>query len=360
MISDKDAAVGLSYLDCVGPKSMMRMEFFFGCLSEAWSGSPAALREALGVKLGEKVYQHCRNFSLQQAYEDIYKAGIRVIELNEADYPARIRAIFDPPRILYLKGKVPSEEFSVAIGMVGARNCTTYGRTVAYNLAKELGEAGVLIVSGLARGIDTESHKGAVAGGSTTWAVLGCGVDICYPAENKLLYDQIASAGAIWSEFPLGKPPLPFNFPRRNRLISGLVDGVVVVEAAEKSGTLITVDFALEQGRDVYAVPGNITSPVSKGTNRLLQQGAKLMTRASDILEDYGMAFSIVKPGEMADLTEIERSVVDGVVVQSTIDDIIATTGLPAESVRATLVRLELKGLLRMVPDGHYVKIANI
>jgi DNA processing protein len=360
MITDKDAAVGFSYLDCVGPKSILRMEDFFGCLAEAWSGSPAALREALGAKQAEQVYQHCHNFSLQKAYDVIYRQGVRVIELNEADYPARIRAIFDPPRILYLKGAAPLREFPVAIGMVGARNCTSYGRAVAYNLAKELGEAGVLIVSGLARGIDTESHKGAVAGGSVTWAVLGCGVDICYPAENKLLYDQIVSTGAIWSEFPLGKPPLPFNFPRRNRLISGLVDGVVVVEAAEKSGTLITVDFALEQGRDVYAVPGNITSSVSKGTNRLLQQGAKLMTKAADILEDYRIAPAISIPREAINLSAVEQSVVDGVVVQSTIDDIIATTGLPAENVRAALVRLELKGLLRMVPDGHYVKIANI
>lgn len=199
-------------------------------------------------------------------------------------YPERLKAIPDAPAGLYVMGKLPAEP-DIAVAVIGARECSDYGRYVAERLGTFLGERGVTVISGMARGIDGISQWAALEAGGTSIGVLGCGVDICYPAKNRKLYDRLLEQGAVLSEYPLGTPPRPMNFPARNRIVSGLADAVVVIEARNKSGTLITVDMALDQGREVFVVPGRITDGLSEGCNRLIKQGAGLLLSPEELLE---------------------------------------------------------------------------
>ena len=215
------------------------------------------------------------------------KNNIDLITIYDEIYPSKLKGIYDPPPILYIKGnkEILNEK---ALSIVGCRDCTKYGEIIARKLAYNLSLHNINIVSGLAKGIDSFSHIGALKAKGKTIAVVGCGLDIVYPKENiKLFNEIIKSKGAIVSEHVIGTKPISYNFPKRNRIISGLSDGVIVVEAKQKSGTLITTDFALEQGKEIYAVPGNITSPNSYGTNELIKQGAKVVTTIEDILEDF-------------------------------------------------------------------------
>lgn len=226
-----------------------------------------------------------RQFNPQDLEEQLYGKGIKIVIPEEDGYPDLLKQLTDAPPLLYYKGHLSPGKESLAI--VGARRATAYGRAAAEALAKEISGQGIIVTSGLARGIDTAAHQGALAEQGITWAVMGCGLDYMYPPENKKMADEIiANHGAIWSEFSPGTPPEPRLFPMRNRLISGMSRGVVVVEAALKSGALITVDFALEQGREVFAVPGPIFSQTSRGTNNLIRQGAKLIEGYEDILTE--------------------------------------------------------------------------
>jgi len=213
------------------------------------------------------------------------KEHIRIVSIFDESYPTNLKNIFSPPILLYVKGKLLTRDVA-GVAMVGSRRPTPYGRLTAERLSAELAGRGITVVSGMARGIDTATHKSALKAGGRTIAVLGSGLDIIYPAENRALAEQIASSGAVISEFPMGTRPLRKNFPRRNRVISGLSLGVVVVEAAQKSGSLITAGFALDQGREVFAVPGKIDSYASKGTHSLIKQGAKLVEDSEDIIEE--------------------------------------------------------------------------
>jgi DNA processing protein len=214
------------------------------------------------------------------------KNNISIINIFDYDYPSKLKVIYDPPITLFVKGnKEILNENSIAI--VGCRDASLYGKNTAENIAYELAKNNINVVSGLARGVDTHSHIGAINGNGKTIAVLGSGLDIVYPPENRLLYNKILENGAIISEYIVGTRPTPANFPVRNRIISGLSDGVIVVEAKKKSGSMITTDFALEQGKELYAVPGNIDSERSEGTNELIKQGAKLYTNINDVLEDF-------------------------------------------------------------------------
>ena len=214
------------------------------------------------------------------------KNNIQIIKITDKEYPEKLKQIYDPPKILYVKGnKNILNEKSIAI--IGTRMCSMYGKVIAEKISYELAKENIITISGLARGIDTYAHLGTVKAERKTIAVLGCGIDRVYPEENKILAEEIIKkGGAIISEYAIGTKPERMNFPRRNRIISGLSDGVLVVEARQRSGTFITVDFALEQGKEVYAVPGNINSATSTGTNELIKQGAKVATGANDILED--------------------------------------------------------------------------
>lgn len=227
---------------------------------------------------------------MEEEYYRLAEKGIRFITHLDPDYPSRLLSMYDFPAALYVKGDLPKED-EPAAAIIGARECSAYGRQTAEHMAKELAEAGVTIISGLARGIDGAGHKGALDGGGKTFAVLGCGVNICYPRSNYSLYTQIGEQGGLISEYPPDTPPLARNFPMRNRIISGLSDAVLVIEARKKSGSLITAQTGLDQGKDIYAVPGRITDSLSEGCNQLIASGAFVLLSAENLLENMGISY---------------------------------------------------------------------
>jgi DNA processing protein len=271
-----------------------------------------------------------------------------------------LKQIYDPPPVLYVKGeKYMFNNSSLAV--VGSRKSSTYGRNVAISFAKELASMEVNIVSGMARGIDSFAHKGAIDAGGPTTAVLGCGIDIVYPPENEKLMKKIFECGCVISSFPLASPPLSANFPARNRIISGLSLGTIVIEAAKKSGSLITADFALEQGREVFAVPGSIFSPYSRGTHKLIKQGAKLVENIDDILDELFLERLNNKKEEyntdLQNLSVIEKAVYELIDYEPTqIEQLISRAQRNSREVNAILTRLELKGYISALPGGYFVR----
>lgn len=283
---------------------------------------------------------------------------VEALRPDDPRYPAALRTIADPPQMLYVRGALRDEDRS-AVAVVGSRRASAYGAAVAEWLGRELARAGVTVVSGLARGIDGAAHRGALQAGGRTVAVLGCGPDVVYPPEHRRLMAQLIESGAAISEYPPGTPPLKHHFPRRNRLISGLSLGVVVVEGREDSGALITADCALEQGREVFAVPGPVLVPTSALPNRLLQQGAKLVTTVEDILEELRLPKS--QPHAAASAIPLEGA--EAAVYARLLDplhvDILALRcGLPASEVGRVLLALELRGLVRALAGQRYVRAA--
>lgn len=286
----------------------------------------------------------------------------RVVTWRDADYPAYLKQIYDPPAVLFVKGRLP-DETETPFAVVGSRVPSLYGRMTCERLSAGLSRHGLTIVSGMARGIDGIAHRSALSSGGRTIGVLGCGLDVVYPAEHRRLYGDVAGSGALVSEFPMGTPPDAHNFPRRNRLISGMSLAVLVVEAREKSGALLTAKLALEQGRDVFAVPGNIDSPRSRGPNLLIQQGAKLVLDPEDIVEELvgplgGVRPSAVSPPAEDHLSREERLVLDGVLPSAPrhVDAIAAECGFPTSKVVAALLGLELAGLVRQLPGNQFVR----
>lgn len=292
------------------------------------------------------------------------KAQAEIIARQDEAYPELLRNIDDPPILLYVKGNV-SLLRSACLGVVGSRAATVYGLRVAAELAKSLCRRGLTVVSGLALGVDAAAHKGALLANGATVAVLGCGLDVVYPRQNNSLYEEIACRGALVSEYRFGSLPEAFRFPARNRIISGLSLGVVVVEAARKSGSLITAGFALEQGREVFAIPGRIDSLRSEGAHRLLKEGAKLVHTVDDILEEItfvsGTGASFSEPakggGGGAPLTDEEKHFIAFLdVYPQTMDEITRRCGLPVQKTNELLLMLELKGVVESLPGNQYQK----
>jgi len=294
---------------------------------------------------------------LTREYRLIKKLGVKLIPCTDPLYPLNLSHIYDPPFLLYVRGSLKKED-ERAVAVVGTRRATGYGKIAARRLARELAREGITVVSGMARGIDTAAHEGALDEGGRTIAVLGCGIDLVYPPENKSLMEEIIKKGAVISEFPLGTRPFAHNFPRRNRIISGLSKGVLVVEAPLKSGALITTDYALEQGREVFAVPGTITSPYSKGTNRLIKEGAKIVEDVSDILEELNLVSAGEdKPKIDLQLSFEEKSVLDYLSSEPVhIDEVVKKTQLPVARVGDILMRLQLKGMVRELPGKLFIR----
>jgi DNA processing protein len=289
------------------------------------------------------------------------EAGVRIVPFIDPCYPARLRAIADPPPLLYIKGEISAVD-EKAVAIVGSRSASDYGRKVARNICRGLASLGFTVVSGMARGIDGTAHESALDGGGRTIAVLGSGVDRIYPPEHGRLYERISGQGAVISELPLGTGPLAFNFPARNRLISGLALGVVVVEATEKSGSLITAALALEQNREIFAVPGEVGSSRSRGAHRLIRQGAKLVENVDDILEE--IAPQLARPEaasrprrELAQSCSENTRKIFGLLQERIlhIDDIIQASGQAPAQVLPILLELELQGLVRQLPGKRYV-----
>ncbi len=326
------------------------------------NGCSAALADAI-----RKGPDHEARRKIDQELAALQRASIHVRTILDSDYPARLRMIPDPPPLLYTSGTL-LEGDQLAVAVVGSRRGTEAGRAVTEEFARELAQAGCTVVSGLARGVDAAAHRGAIAGGGRTIAVLGCGVDLTYPPEHDRLRREIDLHGAVLSELPLGSPPHSGHFPRRNRIISGLSLGVIVTEAAINSGSLITARLAADQGREVFALPGFVKSGTSRGTNALLKEGATLVESAQDVLDvlepqlDPWLRARLTRIAPSAPspepLSDQERAVANALSEEpSTIDNVVEATKLPVASVMAALLSLELKRLIRQSPGQRYSRV---
>ncbi len=296
----------------------------------------------------------------EEEFKTLQRAGIRTLWLKDPAYPHALANIHQPPAILYVRGELRPED-DQALAIVGSRRASPYGLLNAERMARELADLGLTIVSGLARGVDAAAHKGALAAGGRTLAVLGCGLDICYPPEHSSLLAKIESRGAVISEYPVGTRPYPGHFPHRNRIISGLSLGTLVVEAAEHSGSLITAQLALDQGREVFAIPGNLGSDNSRGTNRLIKAGAKLVEQVEDILEELEPHLRIGRQTRRRAagpaLDPVESNLYDLLSQEPRhIDELISKTAFSTAQVSGALLQLELKGTVRQLSGQLYVR----
>jgi len=342
--------VGFNLVRGIGAVRLRGLLDFFGSLEVAWQAPADALHAAgLSPKIVENLLKVRAENLAERAWEYTQRKNIRVMTWDDADYPARLLQIDQPPPVLYVRGELTAQDhFAVAI--VGTRHVTGYGRQVTEELAACLAHNGISVVSGLARGVDGLAHETAIKSGGRTAAVLGCGVDIIYPPEHRGLAEKIEQQGAIISDYAPATKPDAANFPPRNRIISGLAMGVVVVEAGEESGALITATFAAEQGREVFAVPGNIHAPQSKGTNRLIRDGATPMLKPEDVLEALQLKHApqqqqarLLLPAD-----ETEAALI-GLLANEPlhVDEICRRSGMSVEKISAALVMMELKGMVR-------------
>lgn len=345
----------------IGRSHFALMEKRFGDLSEAWRAGESELREA-GMDAGAlaQVAERRPAIDPDRELERLDEVGVRAVTWHDDEYPPRLREFTDKPPLLFVRGELlPEDERSIAV--VGTRRASPYGREMAQRLATDLARAGVVVVSGLARGIDGIAHRAALDAGQRTIAVMGSGMDTIYPAEHSNLASEIAANGAVITEFALGTQPNPGNFPRRNRIMAGMTLGTLVVEAPEKSGALFTAKYAIEDNRDVFAVPGNALSPGSRGANRLIRDSAaKLVMDSNDILEELNID-SVGAQMELAALIpqdENEAAVLSHVSYDiAHIDEIVRNSGLPITTVSGALSMMELKGLVKQVGGMNYVRI---
>jgi DNA processing protein len=350
--------VGFSLIPRIGRVKLSLLESHFGDLKSAWQASPGELKKAGLDKGSANAVNYWRDkISLDAEMEKLGRYGVKVVTSHDPDYPTRLKEIYDYPPVLYIRGKLlPQDEWCLAV--VGTRRSTVYGRQAAEEIVTDLARNKITIVSGLARGIDSIAHQSTLEAGGRTIAIAGCGLDIVYPAENAALARDIIKQGALISEFPLGTRPKADNFPRRNRILSGLSLGVLVVEADETSGAMITAHLALEQNREVFAVPGSILSPASRGTNHLIQEGAKLVRSYTDILEELNLT-AVAQQMELTELlptSETETLLLKQLSTEPThIDEVCRSSGLPVATVSGTLAMMELKGLVKQAGTMNYI-----
>jgi DNA processing protein len=352
--------VGFNLVKGIGAVRLRALLEYFGSLAMAWEAPAEALAAAgLSAKIIENLQTTRRQINLENYLMGIDKKGIQVLTWEDQAYPARLKEIEQPPPVLYMRGTLTAEDHW-AVAVVGTRRTSSYGKQVAEELGTYLAENGVTVVSGLARGIDSIAHSAAVKAKGRTIAVLGSGVDCIYPPEHQPLAAKIITQGCLLSDYPPGSPPDSINFPARNRIISGLSLATVVVEAGDTSGALITATFAAEQGRDVLAVPGNIFSPQSKGTNRLILQGARPLLVMQDVLEVLNLTqisqHQAARQVLPADATEARLLQILGY-DPLYIDEICSQSGLSIEKVSAALAMMELKGMTRQVGGMSYIII---
>jgi DNA processing protein len=350
--------VGFSRIPRIGRVKLSRLENQFGSMEEAWRAADDELSRAGLDKGSVKAIVDWRpKISLDEEMEKLERHGIKAFSYHDDGYPARLKQIYDYPPILYVKGSLlPQDEWCLAV--VGTRKATVYGRQAAEEIVSDLARNKITIVSGLARGIDSIAHRSALEAGGRTIAVFGCGLDMVYPAENASLAKSIATNGALISEFPLGTEPRRENFPLRNRIMSGLSLGVLVVEAGDSSGAMITARLALEQNREVFAVPGSILSPSSRGTNNLIQEGAKLIRDYTDILEELNLRAVAhqIELKEVIPASDTETLLLKQLSAEPThIDEVCRGSGLPIATVSSTLAMMELKGMVRQVGTMSYI-----
>ena len=369
--------LALKKVEGVGNLAFKTLVEALGSPAKVFAASYDTLKRIPGI--GDKTAAQIKSFddwkACEKELERVRRAGMTLLTFQDADYPRRLLNIYDFPPLLYVKGTLSNEDIPIAV--VGSRQASPYGRFTTERLCRELALRGIVVVSGMARGIDSAAHSGALAGRGRTIAVLGSGPDVIYPPENEALHLKIVANGAVISEYPFGTPPNAANFPARNRIISGLSLGVVVVEAGMKSGSLITARIALEQGREVFAVPGAIDASGSRGTHRLLKEGAKLIEGVDDILEEIlpqlqgaGLVPPAAHPSPEAipgamtsdgagleSLSERERLVFSALAgAPVDVNTLVHATGLTVQEVITVLLQLELNGLVRQMPGNRYLR----
>jgi DNA processing protein len=353
------ACIGLGLLPGIGPRTIRQWLESAGSGAEAWRTVPTL---AGRHRNAQTIIAARRTLDPQAVLARARSQGTTVIAMTDPSYPVPLLAIPDPPPALFVRGEIGT---AATVAVVGSRRATPYGRAVTERLTTDLAAAGICIVSGLARGIDGIAHEAALDAGGRTVAVLGSGVDVIYPREHRRLADAISSRGALVSEFAPGTPPLPGFFPRRNRLISGLAMGVVVVEGAEDSGALVTVDYALDQGRDVFAVPGSIFSNKSRAPHELLRQGARLVESGAEVLQELGLADPAAARGAGREIKEElvgkdeERVLTLLTGGPRPLDELIDESTLPAGKVAAAVTRLEMRGLVETLPGQIVMRTAR-
>lgn len=360
-MSDLKYWLGFNAVSGIGPAKIQALLGYFGDLEPAWRATESQLRDiGFDVRAIESLRETRQTLDLDRLAGQVEANGAHVLTWNDSDYPALLRQIPAAPPVIFVRGSFePVDQWAVAI--VGTRRLSAYGRLVAHDLATGLARNGITIVSGLARGIDGVAHRAALEADGRTIGVMGCGIDRVYPPEHRdLAHAIVAGRGAIVTDFPMGTEPSSANFPARNRLISGLSLGVLVIEAGERSGALITARFALEQDREVFAVPGNINSPVSVGANRLIQQGAKLVTGIEDILEELNLRMAGEQAAAQVVLPESaeEAALLSQLSTQPLhVDDLGRLTGMPSYLISSTLTMMELKGMVQQVGGMNYVRL---
>ncbi len=368
--------IALNCVPGIGSITGRRLVEAFGTPQRIFGATEERLRAVAGIgsELARRIATYPVEEALEREVEAVEKAGATVCTWGDEDYPETLTTLYDPPPVLYVRGTLMASD-ALAIAVVGTRRPTAHGRSMAERLAGELAALGVTVVSGLARGIDGLAHRAALAAGGRTLAVCGHGIDLVFPREHRSLAEAIAERGALISEFPMGTPPNRYNFPRRNRIIAGLALGTVVVEAAADSGSLITASFALEQGREVFAVPGSATTGTNRGAHRLIRQGACLIEGVEDIIEALPLHIRPMleagppandgtspKPQPAAAITSHIPNICaeEGsllALIQNeacSIDRMIEASGLAPSAVSGLLVQLELKGLVARGPDSCY------
>ncbi|MGE4282507.1 MAG: DNA-processing protein DprA [Clostridia bacterium] len=357
----------LTNLSGVGSVKVSKLLEYFKSPEMIWQAGKSELQACIGIN--GHIMEKLSNKNLDAAKKilhDTQRLEIDIVTINDLRYPELLKRTYDPPGILYFKGKMPKADV-VSVAVVGARKASIYGKNIAEKISSQLAERGICVVSGMARGIDTYSHKGALKAGGETVAILGCGIDIVYPKENEELMYYIIKNGAVVSEYPPGTFPSQCNFPARNRIISGITLGTIVVEAGERSGSLITADFALEQGREVFAVPGNIDNYYSIGTNNLIKQGAKLVTCIEDIFEElpinpvqYYHTNNIEEDNSLLHLGLSDDETIIFAHMSGTplhIDELCRSVGFSVQKIYSILTLLEMKGLIQQIPGKYFAKV---
>lgn len=361
----------------VGPVTFHKLVKHFGSVEQVLGAPAGRLAEVDGIghRTAGQIAASIDKFDVKAELTLCEKLGVYIVHIQDERYPPTLKRIYDPPPVLYVKGTFARQD-NLAIAIVGSRRCSLYGREQASRFGHLLASAGVTIVSGMAFGIDTAAHRGALAAAGRTIAVQGCGLANIFPPENRKLFELISQSGACISELPLTYEPLSENFPPRNRIIAGLSIGVIVVEAGLGSGALITAHAALESGREVMAIPGKIDSPLSRGSHKLLKQGAKLVESIDDVMEALGYVGRDLKPyastaarqaaekvetplfdASQLNLSENEKTIYDCLDTDPLhIEDIIARTNLPVGSINAALISLRLKGLIKQLPGNSFRK----
>ncbi len=371
-MDDRERLIVLNAIPDIGTIRVRRLLESFGTLRELFAAGEARLQqvEGIGPVLARRIASACQKTQLAAEELQLAKdAGCSVVTMLDDGYPTPLKNLPDPPLVLYMKGAWVEQD-RTAVAIVGSRRASIYGQQVAQRLAYDLAMRGITVVSGLARGIDSAAHQGALKASGRTIAVLGNGLSRIYPPEHEGLAERIVAQGAVMSEYPMQAPPLAQHFPQRNRLISGLSLGVVIVEAAKRSGALITADCALEQGREVFAVPGTVDSVTSQGTHQLLKQGARLVTSVDDILEELRLEPREPRPDRPASspdqpatpvhgLTEQEQRLFESLSAHEPrdLDSLAAHSGISAAASASLLLQLELKHLVKQLPGKRFVRV---